>query len=122
MRRSFRSLAALLFFGFFSLAALAQSITISGNVKNNTNKDVVPAVSVTIKGTNAGTFTDEKGNFKLTTTSKPPFTLIFTSVGFEPKEVTVNSAGEHVEVDFVPTSILGVEVVVSASRVPERPG
>jgi outer membrane receptor protein involved in Fe transport len=120
MRKSFRSLAALLFFSAFSLAALAQTITISGNVRNGTSKDVVPAVSVTLKGTSTGTFTDEKGNFKLTTTSKPPLTLVFTSVGFEPQEVTVNSASDNVQVDFVPVSTLGVEVVVSASRVPER--
>ena len=120
MRRSFRSLAALLFVSIFSLAAVAQTTTITGNVRNGTNKDVVPAVSVSIKGSSAGTFSDERGNFKLITTQKPPFTLVFTSVGFEAKEVTVNSASEFVQVDFTPSSILGVEVVVSASRVPER--
>lgn len=113
-------MAALLLFTLFSLAAVAQSTTITGNVRNSTNKDVVPAVSVTIKGTSTGTFTDERGNFKITTTLKPPFVLVFTSVGFEPQEVTINSASDNVQVDFVPASTLGVEVVVSASRVPER--
>ena len=120
MRKSFRFLGALLLIAIFPIAALAQSITISGNVRNSSNKDVVPAVSITIKGTSAGTFSDEKGNFKLVTTQKPPFTLVFTSVGYESQEVNVNSAADFVQVDFVPGSSLGVEVVVSASRVPER--
>lgn len=120
MRKSFRYLAALLFISISSIAAVAQQTTITGSVKNSLNKDVVPAVSVTVKGTNIGTFTDEKGNFKLVTSQKPPFTLVFTSVGFEAKEVQVNSASDVVSVDFVPSSSLGVEVVVSASRVPER--
>lgn len=120
MRRSFRSLAALLLLAFCSLAAVAQSVTISGNVRNGTNKDVVPAVSVAIKGSSSGTFTDEKGNFKLTTNQKLPLTLVFTSVGYESQEVTVNNANDNIQVDFVPSSTLGVEVVVSASRVPER--
>lgn len=120
MRRSFRSLAALLFVSVISLAAVAQSISITGNVRNGLNKDVVPAVSVTIKGSSTGTFTDEKGNFKLNTTQKPPFTLVFTSIGYESQEINVTSATEVIQVDFTPASSLGTEVVVSASRVPER--
>jgi len=120
MRKSFRSLAALLFFCMMSIAAVAQSVTITGSVKNSTNKEGVPAVSVTVKGSSSGTFTDEKGNFKLVTSQKPPFTLIFTSIGFETQEFKVSGASDAVEISFVPASSLGVEVVVSASRVPER--
>ena len=120
MIRPLRSLAAFLFINFFSIAALAQTITISGNVRNSLNKDVVPAVSVTIKGTTSGTFTDERGNFRLTTDQKPPLTLVFSSVGFELQEVTVDVATDTVNVDFVPSSTMGDIVVVSASRVPER--
>src|ERR1700748_3303366 len=121
MRKSLRMLAALLLGLFVSIAAIAQNFTISGTVKNSTSKEVVPAVSVTIKGTSIGTFTDEKGNFKLSTSQKPPLTLVFTSIGFQPQEVVVNSANSPaIQVSFVPASSLGAEVVVSASRVPER--
>jgi outer membrane receptor protein involved in Fe transport len=123
MRNCPRYLAAL-FLSLFILAATAQSqtqtYTITGHVKNILNKEVVPAVSVTIKGTAAGTFTDEKGNFRLTTAQKPPFTLVFTSIGFEQQEVTVNNASQDIQVDFTPAPELGTEVVVSASRVAER--
>lgn len=125
MRRSFRLLAAIQCF-LLVLAANTytwsqiQSYTITGSIRNSSNKDVVPAVSVAIKGSAVGTFSDEKGNFKIVTTQRPPLTLVFTSIGFETQEITVNDANEPVEVSFVPASVLGLEVVVSASRVAER--
>ena len=120
MRRSYRHLGALLFFTVISIVATAQPTVITGNVRSGANKDAIPAVSITIKGGTAGTFTDEKGQFRLTTSMKPPMTLVFSSIGFETQEIIVNNAGDVVQVDFVPTSSLGIEVVVSASRVPER--
>lgn len=103
-----------------SVSALSQSITLSGHVRNITNKEDIPAVSITIKSTTAGTYTDDKGNFKLSTTQNFPLVLVVSSVGFESKEVTVSGPSELLEIDFVPASTLGTEVVVSASRVPER--
>ncbi len=97
-----------------------QSSTISGNVKNNTGNDAVPAVSVIVKGTKEGTFTDDKGNFRLSTTKQFPLTLIITSIGFEPQEVKVAGASDFIQINFKPASSLGAEVVVAASRVPER--
>jgi outer membrane receptor protein involved in Fe transport len=104
---------------FLTIAASAQTSTISGTVRNSTTKEPVPFVTVAIKGTGSGTYTDEKGNFKLTTSRAFPLTLEFTSVGFSAKQVAV-AAGGAVEVDLVPGSDLGTEVVISASRVPER--
>jgi len=122
MRKSYRFLAALIMIAIVPVAALAQTTTttISGNVRNSTNKDVVPAVSITVKGTSEGTYTDEKGNFRLVTTQKPPLTLVISAISFETQEVTVNNASDLVQVDFVPGATLGTEVVVSATRLPQR--
>ncbi|HTE12425.1 MAG TPA: TonB-dependent receptor [Chitinophagaceae bacterium] len=120
MKKHQHYLALLLIASMLNFTAAAQTITITGNVKNSGNKDAVPAVSVTVKGSPAGTFTNEKGDFKLTTVEKLPLTLIISSIGFETKEVTVSNLSTPVQVDFAPTSSLGTEVVVSASRVPQR--
>src|SRR5882757_4395502 len=123
MRSSFIKPIYGLAVALFLMAASAQSqtpVTISGNVHNALTKEKVPAVSVTLKGFTAGTFTDDRGNFKLTTTVKPPYVLVFSSIGFESQEVTVSEGAGHVQVDFKPASSLGTEVVVSASRLPER--
>ncbi|WP_207513067.1 TonB-dependent receptor [Longitalea luteola] len=114
-----RCLAALSLLFLFTIAANAQTTVISGTVRNNTNKESVPFVTVSIKGTSAGTFTDERGNFKLSTSHALPLTLVFSSVGFVSKEVAVSSAG-NIDVDLEPGSSLGTEVVISASRVAER--
>ena len=73
-----------------------QSTTVSGSVKNGKSKEAVSAVSVTIKGGSTGTFTDDKGNFKLSTVQKPPFTLVFSSVGYANKEMAVKGNNDVV--------------------------
>ncbi len=99
--------------------AEAQNTTISGNVKNANTLENASAVSVTVKGSSEGTFTDDKGNFRLNVKSFP-ITLIFSSVGFETQEVEVKSPEDAVFVSLNPGNVLGQEVVVSASRVAER--
>lgn len=110
-------------FAFFAImsctSANAQNGTIvSGNVKAAKSAEVLSAISVTIKGSSIGTFTNEKGAFKFTTTQKPPFTLVFSSVGYASKEV--NFTGETVNVELTASESLGQEVTVAASRVSER--
>ena len=98
----------------------SQSLTISGSIKNNATQDALPAVSVAVKGSTAGTFTNDKGQFRLEFNGVLPVTLVFSSIGFETREQVVNSLSRTVEVSLVPASTLGQEVVVSASRVPQR--
>lgn len=119
MRKVTSYLVVFVLANFFAIAAFAQNTAISGNVKNSATGENAAAVSVTIKGSDVGTYTDDKGNFTITARSVPA-TLVFTSVGYEPQELTVNSAGEKVNVSFIPSNSLGQEVVISASRVPEK--
>jgi len=112
--------------GLFCLATLmvfsvnAQSAsTISGTVKNANTSETLSSVTVTVKGGTAGTFTDDKGNFKLSVT-KFPVTLLISSVGFDSKEVVVSNASAKVAVSLTQGYVLGSDVVVSASRVAER--
>ncbi len=101
-------------------ASAQQSTTVSGSVKNSQSKEAISAVSVTVKGAAAGTFTDDKGNFRFTTVQKLPFTLVFSSVGYANKEVTVKDNNQVFDVDIDASFTLGNDVVVAASRVPER--
>ncbi len=120
MIQSLKYLAALLAANIFSIFAFAQTTVISGNVKNSVTSEIVSAASITVKGSGAGTFTDDKGNFTLTTTQKLPLTLIISSVGFEIQEVNVANSSEFVQVNFAPASTLGQEVVIAATRTPSR--
>jgi len=119
MKKITRRLVAFAIANILSIVAFAQNAVITGNVKNSATSENAAAVSITIKGSETGTFTDDKGNFSITAKSLP-VTLVITSVGYESQEVTVTSATDKVNVSFVPSNTLGQEVVVSASRVPEK--
>ncbi|SKB88339.1 TonB-linked outer membrane protein, SusC/RagA family [Sphingobacterium nematocida] len=66
-------------------AAAQQSIT--GQVTNERAEPIM-GVSVKVKGTSAGTLTDENGRFTLKV--DPSSTLVFSSVGFKPQEAKVS--------------------------------
>ena len=114
MKKTFRFAAALLLL-LFSLNSFSQSNTLSGTVKNSTSKEFVSAVSVIIKGTTEGTFTDSRGNFKITTSKSLPLTLSFSSIGYEARELEVTGT-DAVEVELTPSAVLGQEIVVAATR------
>ncbi len=120
MSKSLRLTTAFFVAALFSIAAIAQSVTISGTVRNSTSKEGVPAVSVVIKGTSQGTYTDDKGKYSISTTAKTPLTLVFSSVGYEAKEVNVTKTTENLDLDFIAISTFGQDVVVAANRTPQR--
>lgn len=116
---SYRYLASLVLTVFVTVLANAQAVTVTGTVRNSSTKEVVPAVSVTVKGTSQGTYTNSDGGFSLKV-AKLPVTLVFSSIGFEDQEVSVASASAPVSVDFKVNTRLGQEVVVAATRTATR--
>lgn len=104
---------------FSALESAAQSIAINGNVKNSNTQENAAAVSVEVKDGTEGTFTDDKGNFRLSVKSFP-VTLVFSSIGYASQEISVTSANQSINISLTPENTLGQEVVVSASRVAER--
>jgi outer membrane receptor protein involved in Fe transport len=110
-------LGVLLWTGF---TAIAQSIVVSGTVTDKLTKEPIPGVSVTVKGKTIGSSTDQNGRFSFTTTEKPPFTLAVTFVGFNTVEQQITGTATGLTFELESGAILGQEVVVSASRTPER--
>ncbi|MCZ2222412.1 MAG: carboxypeptidase-like regulatory domain-containing protein [Chitinophagales bacterium] len=114
-------LTILLCISFFCTAAItAQPVKISGKVTNSSTSGAIPAVSVTIKGTTIGTYTDDAGSFKLVTTQKLPITLVFSSLGFADKEVIVSESTENLSVAMDIKYTMGDDIVVAASRISEK--
>ena len=94
-------------------------IQVSGQVIDQTKHDPLQSVSIQIKGAVTGTITDNKGNFVLKTKSKFPFTLVFTSVGYQPQEFVVIGVDSKLNIALSTQTFLGKEVVVTASRIAE---
>ncbi|HET6769811.1 MAG TPA: TonB-dependent receptor, partial [Chitinophagaceae bacterium] len=120
MSKSLRFTAACLITVLFSLQALAQTVTISGTIRDSTTKDPIPAVSVAIKGTSLGTYTDDKGYFSITTSAKLPVTLVLTHSEFELREMEISSTASPLEVELAAKITIGQEVVVAAARSQQR--
>src|SRR5688572_2350534 len=58
----------------------------------NENNDGIPYASVSVKSTTTGAVTDSTGRFSLDIEQKFPFTLVISSVGFEPQERLIRNA------------------------------
>ncbi|RIW15600.1 TonB-dependent receptor [Algoriphagus lacus] len=99
-------------------AAYAQT-TISGTVTDAETKETLVGVNIIVKGKVIGTITDLSGKFTLNVNQEPPFTLVFSMVGFTSKEVEVTGGMSNLNVELAEASIMGQEVVISASRVEE---
>jgi outer membrane receptor protein involved in Fe transport len=95
-------------------------IEISGKVTDQEKNLPLPDVSVQIKGTVTGTVTNLTGGFVLRTKTQLPFTLVFSSIGFKPQELEVKTLGSNFQVALSTQTVLGSEVVVTASRVAEN--
>ena len=93
--------------------------SITGSITDS-NKQPVPGANVKVIGDSTGTTTDSEGNFKLTTSASLPFKLEVTSVGYEKKNVSVTSNNQKVTVVINDEETKLNEIVVSASRTPER--
>ena len=98
----------------------AQNITISGTVTDKTTSEPLVGVAITVKGKARGTLSNESGIFKLTTTEKTPLTIVLTYVGYQPLEQTVNGPTSDLKIQLDVQAVLGQEVVVAASRTPEK--
>ncbi|MGZ3847641.1 MAG: TonB-dependent receptor [Flavisolibacter sp.] len=106
---------------FFSSLLWGQEVVeISGLVTGQETRQALRGVAVSIKGTVTGTITNDQGAFTLRTREKLPFTLVFTSIGFSPQEVAVTRMGPGITVALATQTVLGNEVVVTATRLPEN--
>ena len=103
---------------FFCSITFAQN-SISGSVTNS-NKKPIPGANITIVGSSEGTVTDNDGKFILNSSKKPPFVIEITAVGSESKKVDIISNKQSVNVSLSDEETKLDEVVISASRTPER--
>jgi outer membrane receptor protein involved in Fe transport len=103
---------------FFCGISFAQN-TITGSVTDS-NKQSIPGANINVVGSSTGASTDFDGTFKLNTSSKPPFTIKVSAVGFETQTISVTALNQRIDVILKGEENKLDEIVVSASRTPER--
>ena len=99
---------------------IGQDTTISGIVTDAGTGTALIGVNILVKGQVIGTVSNIEGRFNLKVNQPPPLTLVFSMVGYATQEVEINSGNATgLEVRLDEQSLLGQEIVVSASRVEE---
>lgn len=101
---------------FFCSLTFAQT-AITG-VVSDAKKQPIPGANVKIAGASTATSTDADGKF--TINAKLPCTLEISSVGYSAQQVSVSSASQAISVSLKDEETQLNEIVVSASRTPER--
>lgn len=92
--------------------------TVTGSVVDNNGLPILGANIIAV-GTTQGTVSDFDGNFILTVTQSPPFTIEISSIGFESRSFQVTTNNQVINAVLIEGSALD-EIVISASRTPER--
>ena len=103
---------------FFCSLTFAQN-SISGTVTDSNNQPI-PGANIKIVGDASATITNLDGSFTLQTSKNPPFVIEITSVGFGTQKINVSSANQRISVKLLDEENKLDEIVVSASRTPER--
>lgn len=93
--------------------------TIKGHVVDQNNQPI-PGANIVIVGKAIGTTTDFDGNFVLQTSEEPPFQLSITSIGYTDGLENITSNNQTITVVLAESETFLDEVVISASRTPER--
>ncbi len=105
-------------FMLFTCSLFFAQTTLTGSVVDDSGQPI-PGANVIVSGTSTGTMTDFDGNFSLTADQPLPFTLSASSVGFESADVQVTSNNQVIAFILKEGTQLD-EIVISASRTPER--
>jgi iron complex outermembrane recepter protein len=93
--------------------------SISGSIKDNKNEPI-PGANIKIVGDSSIAVSDIDGKFTLTTSKIPPFEIEITSVGYGTKKVSITTNNQIVTVALEDEENKLDEIVISASRTPER--
>ncbi len=108
----------LIAFVLFGSAAMFAQTTITGVVSDATGP--LPGANIKVARKAVGTSTDFDGKFTLKVTDTPPFILEVSSIGFQTSSVEITKNNQVVTVTLKENATALDEVVISASRTPER--
>lgn len=98
-------------FFLFTLNIYSQNI-INGKIIDKNENTSIDFVTIAVKGTNKGTYSDEKGNFKIQHNNSLNDTLIFSRIGYKKKEVAL-VVGDSLTVELEKDILTLKEIIVS---------
>ena len=106
-------------FAMFTSVVMFAQTTVSGTV-SDTNGEPLPGANIKVESKSVGTNTDFDGKFTMTVTDTPPFNIEISMLGYKTQKVAITKNNQNVSVTLTENATSLDEVVVSASRTPER--
>ena len=114
-----KKIILLAFLAFSSVAMVGQT-TVTGTVTDAKTGETIPGANIKIARKAVGTTTDFDGQFVFNVSDNPPFTLEISVLGFHLEKVEITKNNQKVIVNLIENETSLDEIVVSASRTPER--
>ncbi len=105
-------------FAFCSSILFAQT-TIKGVVKDSLVR-VLPGANIKVSGKAVGITTNIDGKFILQVNDTPPFVIEVSSLGYQTKTIEITDNNQEIAVSLIENATSLDEVVIAASRTPER--
>lgn len=114
------SLILFLTFSFTAVLQAQQLIELSGIIKHTDSHKGIAGAQIRVEHTQDIAVTDQEGNFNLRTRVKIPFRIVVTKEGFAAHTAEILSLSSKIAIELNPQNTIINEVVISASRVPEK--
>lgn len=94
--------------------------SISGSVIEAKTGQPIPGANIKVVDKSIGTTTDFDGNFSLKVAQDPPFSIEVSLIGYSSTEIEITQNSQELSISLDESATALDEVVVSASRTPER--
>ncbi|MGV6860478.1 MAG: TonB-dependent receptor [Putridiphycobacter sp.] len=107
-------------FALLITTTLFAQTSISGVVVDAKSDQPIPGANIKVVGKPLGTTADFDGNFTLTVNQNPPFSIAVSLIGYSTKTIDITQANQKLKITLNEEATALDEVVVSASRTPER--
>ena len=108
-----KQIVPLIFFLLIFSNVVAQDFILQGKVTDSADDTPLAGVNILVKGTYIGTITDQNGNFKLTSSKYPPFTITVSMIGYTSVELDITKNTSDLLISLEESYIIGQGVVVS---------
>ncbi|HEX5317057.1 MAG TPA: carboxypeptidase-like regulatory domain-containing protein, partial [Candidatus Kapabacteria bacterium] len=94
----------------------AQTLTLSGAVRERSTKETIPGVSLHILGTSRGARTNADGNYRLALDRGMQYVIRVTAIGYRPDTLNVTLFRDSTEnIALVAAPVTGRVVTISAN-------
>lgn len=107
-------------FTFICVHCISGQNVLKGKISSATDNETLIGTTVMIKGTNEGTTTDFDGIFELKTSLPVPFTIVISYLGFETKELEINSFSKILNVKLEESSVSITDIDVIGQRISQK--